>query len=161
MERVAQSLPSTRYTNSDVSRALQLPKPLTGKEVYFTLWLSTSALVAEDHIPPWVCDIFFKGKHSCLKVQSISHLTLRVLCPAQRLASHDQGWGVQESCVPCTDLGHLWILDYVLGIVTDTFRNQLHYFREYWCLCFSRQLIYIKWTVRPVEDSGSHLNSSL
>ena len=58
MERVAQSLPSTRYTNSDVSRALQLPKPLTGKEVYFTLWLSTSALVAEDHIPPWLCDFF-------------------------------------------------------------------------------------------------------
>ena len=58
MERVAQSLPSTRYTNSDVSRALQLPKPLTGKEVYFTLWLSTSALLAEDHIPPWVCDFF-------------------------------------------------------------------------------------------------------
>lgn len=56
MERVAQPLSGTKYTNSDVSSDLLLPKPLTGEEIHFTLRLSPPALAAEDHVPLWVRD---------------------------------------------------------------------------------------------------------
>lgn len=87
-----------KYTKSDVSRDLQLPKPLTGKEIHFMTFHVCSCR----RRPHFSLEFEFQGKHGCLGPQStLDPSGSSALWASQRLVKsrgRDLRWETRIKC---------------------------------------------------------------